>query len=324
MSMMQASAKRKLKTFARLGVLSASVAAVLSGCALFKAAQRPPESVTVAKTPERVARGEYLATTVMSCVGCHSPLSESHGLVPGKEWSGGRLFGKADGLPGNIYSTNLSSDPETGLGSWTDGEILRAMREGVSKDGTALFPLMPYPGYHQMSDEDAHSIVAYLRTLPALKASHPKRELDFPLSLIVNTIPKPLEKPVAPPAADPVSRGKYLATMASCTDCHTPMEKGQPVMEKYFSGGNKFTEHGHTVVVSNITQDKTTGIGAWTDAQIERAIRFGQRPDGRMLSPIMPWMAYNRMSNDDMKALIQYLRTVPAVSSEKPKTTAHS
>lgn len=324
MSNIQVSAKRKLSSLVGLGIVSATIGLTLSGCALFKAAQRPAEAVKVEATPARVARGAYLANTVMACVGCHSPITESHMPVAGKEWSGGRLFGKADGLPGNIYTTNLSSDPETGLGSWTDGEILRAMREGVSKDGGALFPLMPYPAYHQMSDDDAHAIVAYLRTLPPVKATHPKRELDFPLSIIVNTIPKPLDKPVASPAADPTSRGKYLVTMASCTDCHTPMDKGQPIKEKYLGGGTHFTANGHTVVVSNITQDKATGIGGWTDAQIERAIRFGQRPDGRMLNPIMPWAAYNRLSADDMKAIIQYLRTVPAVSSEKPKEEPHT
>lgn len=293
-----------------VAALALGFALAASGCALLKAASRPAPDLKVEITPERVKRGEYLANHVTACIHCHSPLTEQHLPKPGLEGAGGRLFGREDGLPGDIYSTNLTPDKETGLGNWTDGEVVRAVREGVSKDGHALFPLMPYPNYRELSDDDMQAVVAYLRTLKPVKSAPRKTELDFPLSIIVNTIPKPLEGPVAAAPKEGVPRGAHVLKMASCAECHTPMEKGKPLEGKYLAGGHAFKSDGHAIVMPNITQDKERGIGGWTDAQIEAAIRFGQRPDGKMLSPVMPWGAYNKMDKEDMKALVAYLRTV--------------
>lgn len=296
---------------------------LMAGCALFGAAKRAPQEVTVERTPQRVARGAYLVNSVNACMACHSPLeADTHLPVQGKVGAGGRLFGREDGLPGNIYSTNLTPDPETGLGAWTDGEVLRAMREGVSRDGHALFPLMPYPMYHRMSDEDAHAIVAYLRTLKPIENPVPKRELDFPLSLIVNTMPQPLTGPVPnPPSAkeNPVARGEYIVAMSSCIECHTPMGGAGPDMSRMLGGGHMFKSEGHAIRMPNITPDKETGIGGWTDAQIEAAIRYGQKPSGDRLSPVMPWMVYNGMSKEDMDSVVAYLRTVKPVKTEAAK-----
>lgn len=299
-------------------VVAVGFALAASGCALFKAASRPAPDLKVEATPERVKRGEYLVKHVNGCIGCHSPLTEAHLPKEGMVGAGGRLFGRADGLPGDIWSTNLTPDKETGLGDWTDGEIVRAVREGVSKDGHALFPLMPYPNYRDMSDEDVEAIVAYLRTMKPVKNVIKKTELDFPLSFIVNTIPKPLEGPVGPAPKEGVARGAHVAKMASCTECHTPRDdKGQPLPGKEMAGGHSFKDGGHEITMPNITPDKETGIGGWTDQQVEAAIRFGQRPDGKMLSPVMPWAYYNQMDKEDMKALVAYLRTVPPAKFEK-------
>ncbi|MOA39791.1 Fructose dehydrogenase cytochrome subunit precursor [compost metagenome] len=92
-------------------------------------------------------------------------------------------------------------------------------------------------------------------------------------------------------------------------------------MKRYMGGGFEFKADGHGIWMPNITQDKQTGIGNWSDPQIEAAIRYGQRPDGPHLSPVMPWSGYNGMSQDDMRALIAYMRTVPPVKSEAPKST---
>jgi mono/diheme cytochrome c family protein len=292
---------------------------VLGGCALMKAASRPAPDVKVAGTPEQVARGKYLANNLNACLSCHSPLTEVHLPQPGKEGSGGRLFGREDGLPGNIYSTNLTPDVETGIGGWTDGEVIRAIREGVSKDGHALFPLMPYPNYAKMSDEDVEAIVAYLRTLKPVKNKVGKTEIDFPLNIIVNTIPKPLAGPVGPAPKDGVARGEHVLNMASCAECHTPREKGKPVEGMFLAGGHEFKDGDHTFKMPNLTSDKETGLGGWTDAQIERAVRFGERPDGKRLSPVMPWAAYSGMAKEDMKALVAYLRTVPPVKTGAEK-----
>lgn len=290
--------------------------ALLGGCAMFKATQRPPADVKVELTPERVKRGEYLANKVMNCMECHTGADAvTHAPIPEKFGMGGKYFGPEMGLPGKIYSTNLTSDPKTGLGNWTDGEILRAMREGVAKDGRALFPIMPYVNYRTMSDEDAYSIVAYLRTLEPKESQVPARTLDFPLNFIVNTIPKPLDGPVPPAPTDKVAYGQYLFTQASCTDCHTPSEKGQPIKEKFAAGGMEFKMGDHKLVAPNITPDLETGIGKWSDAQIKAALQTGVRPDGRALSPLMPWQYYNGLTDQDVDALVAYMRTIKPVSN---------
>jgi len=289
---------------------------LLGGCAMFKASQRPPADVMVERTPERVKRGEYLANRVMNCMECHTAADPvTHAPVAEKFGMGGKYFGPEMGLPGKIYSSNLTSAPKTGLGNWTDGEILRAMREGVAKDGRALFPLMPYMNYRSMSDEDAYSIIAYLRTLEPKENEVPGRSLDFPLNFIVNTIPKPLEGAVPPAPSDKVAYGQYLFNQASCTDCHTPSEKGQPIKEKFAAGGMEFKMGDHKLVAPNITPDAETGIGKWSDAQIKDALQTGRRPDGRALSPLMPWQYYNGLTDKDVDALVAYMRTITPVKN---------
>ena len=195
------------------------------------------------------------------------------------------LFGKEDGLPGEIYATNLTPDKATGLGSWTDGEILRAMREGVDKDGNALFPIMPYNNYRQLTEEDAQAIVAYLRTIPAIEHKVPERKLDFPLNVIVNLMPKPMDGPAPAAPQDQLARGKYLFTAASCADCHTPQTSKGPDLTRAGAGGMVFHAGPLSYPAPNITQDKDTGIGSWTDTQLQVALTQGLRPDGKGLRP---------------------------------------
>jgi mono/diheme cytochrome c family protein len=302
-----------------VGVAIAAIGASVAGCSLFQAAKRPAAEMTVASTPERVARGSYLVNHVTACFACHSTLdAESHMPLAGLKGAGGRAFSHSEGLPGSIVATNLTPDARTGLGTWTDGEVIRAVREGVSKDGHALFPIMPYPGYRAMSDDDAYAIVAYLRTLAPVAHETAARTLDFPLNLIVNTIPKPLDGPVAPAPsakADKLAHGRYVMQLASCAECHTPRAGGGPDKSKLLGGGYPFPEGEHVFWMPNLTPDAETGLGKWTDAQIEAAVRYGSRPDGGRLSPVMPWPYYNGMSREDMDSLIAYLRTVPAVTS---------
>jgi mono/diheme cytochrome c family protein len=290
---------------------------LLGGCAMFQASQRPPSDVRVERTPERIARGEYLANRVMNCMECHTGADPvTHAPKPELFGMGGKYFGPEMGLPGKLYSTNLTADAKTGLGSWSDGEILRAMREGVSKDGRALFPLMPYMSYRTMSDEDAYSIVAYLRTLEPKENQVPSRSLDFPVSVLVNTMPKPLEGPVPPAPAETVAYGQYLFTQASCSDCHTPTDKGQPLMDKFAAGGMEFKMGDHTLKAPNITPDPETGIGKWSASDLKKALQTGVRPDGKTLSPIMPWQYYNGLTDKDLDAMVAYMQTLKPVRNE--------
>ncbi len=300
-------------------------ATLLSGCAVMRADQRPAPEVNVSKTPEMVARGEYLFKHVGDCIGCHTPYNpKTFAFDFSRFGAGGNLMGPEFGAPAKVYTSNLTSDPRTGLGSWTDGEILRAFREGVSRDGRPLMPMMPYSNYHEMSDDDAHALVAYLRTLKPVEHRVPANEIGFPLNLLANTFPKRLDGPVPPPANDPVSRGKYLVTMAGCADCHSPMGPAGPDKSKAFAGGSFFKgeglgPEGKGIMIPNITPDPETGIGSWTDAQIAAAIRFGQRPDGKTLRPPMLWQNYNGINDQDVQAMVAYLRTVPALKSPVEK-----
>jgi mono/diheme cytochrome c family protein len=294
--------------------------ALLAGCAGLLLKKAPPADIQIERTPERVARGEYLVTKVAACFDCHTP-SKGGVHVPDltQKGAGGVLFGKEDGLPGEIYASNLTPDKATGLGTWTDGEILRAMREGVDKEGNALFPIMPYNNYRQLTEDDAQAIVAYLRTIPAIEHKVPERKLDFPLNIIVNLMPKPMDGPAPAEPKGLEARGKYLFTAASCADCHTPQGSKGPDLTKANAGGMVFHAGPISYPAPNITQDKETGIGTWTDTQLEVALTQGLRPDGKGLRPPMPWFAYQGMSKDDVKALVTYVKTLPAIKNDVGK-----
>ena len=208
------------------------------------------------------------------------------------------------------------------LNTWTDGEVLRAMTSGVSKDGSPLFPLMPYDAYRQMSREDAESIIAFIRTLPAVARDVPRSQLNFPFNLLVRTMPSPApalpEK--TPDSTDRLAYGKYLTTIASCVSCHTRMERGQPVPGMAFAGGLKFTtRHGDVQYSANITPDPETGIGKWTMEQFVARFKVVAEADEASLAlngrknTEMPWRDYGGMKQDDLEAIYTYLRTVPAV-----------
>lgn len=280
------------------------------------------ETVTVPRTPERVARGRYLAQNVSGCVICHGERDftrHSAPLVTGTEGKGGQRFGFG-AEPFVLYAKNITP---AGVGEWTDGELIRAITTGVSRDGTALFPLMPYPRYARMSREDVEAIVAYLRTLPAVdNPPLSARQLDFPLPLIVRTIPAAASHRDVPPVADRVAYGEYLVNAAACTDCHTPMdEQGASIPGMDFAGGNPFTPNGVGLVRSaNITPDAGTGIGTWTEDQfVDRFRAFRDAPprvltgDERRQNTEMPWTAFAGMEDADLRAIYAYLRSLKPV-----------
>ncbi len=143
---------------------------------------RPAAQVTAPTSPEAIERGRYLAEAMTGCIACHSPIDESRPgdfPQPGFEYAG-RVWPVGSGFPGKIVAPNISPDPETGIGRWTDGEVVRAIREGVSRDGRPLFPLMNYPAYRDLTDEDVLAIVAYLRTRTPIRRDNGRTELDFP------------------------------------------------------------------------------------------------------------------------------------------------
>ena len=182
-------------------------------------------------TPQRLARGEYLVRGVLVCLGCHSEhnwKAPGAPILAGKE-GGGEIFPE-EGLPGTIVAPNITPDPETGAGKWTDDQLARAIREGIGHDGRALFPMMPYEHFRQLPDEDLASVVVYLRSLPPVRNPLPNTEIIFPVKYLIRNVPQPLTAPVvAPDLATPEHRGAYLVNLALCADCHTPSVRGTPI-----------------------------------------------------------------------------------------------
>ena len=284
---------------------------------------RMAQEVIAPQTADQIERGRYLVNHVALCVDCHSLRDEAQiggPVIPGKDFAGGMVYSpenakvNGNGLPGTMQPANLSAHAEDGLGAWTDGEILRALREGVNKKGKALFPIMPYQNYRSLSEKDALAIVAYLRTLPPRPGKAIEHDLDFPMNLIVNTIPQPLEGDVAEPATDAVSQGAYLAAVAGCEDCHSPAKRGEKIAGEEWSGGTVWQVGNFPMVVSsNITPDEETGIGKVTEIEFINMIRNGQARDGRGFNSFMPWAFYQGMSDGDLKSIYAFLRTLKPV-----------
>ena len=289
----------------------------------------PVSNIKVEITPERIARGEYLATNVAMCIDCHSQrdFSKFGGPVkPGTEGMGGEVFGKEMGLPGTIPVRNITP---AGIGDWTDGEIIRALTSGINKHGEALFPIMPYDGFAEMDEEDLYSIVAYLRTLKPIDNEVGERNLDFPVNYIVKTLPLNTYSPKqAPDKSNPKEYGKYLVKMASCHHCHTQTNEGEPVAGMEFAGGSEIHMPFGTIRSANLTPDVETGLGSWTKEQFIQ--RFKSMATDEMknipadpggFNTIMPWSMYGGMSEEDLGAIYEYLHSLKPVKNLVVKFT---
>lgn len=302
-------------------VIGVAVVGVVTKFYVLSPKLRPAANMTAPKDDATVKRGEYLARHVYACMGCHSQV---HDDLPGEplmddKLGVGRDFGDMPNFfPGHIRARNLTSDKSAGIGAWTDGEVVRAMREGVDKNGRPLFPIMPYPTYAKaMSDDEALAVVAYLRTLPASSNDPGAMDVDFPLRMFIRAVPKPLEQSAGAPPTRGIERGKWLLDACSCTECHTTKDKRfRPLPGMYLAGGSELPVRGKgSVYVANITSDKETGIGAWTDDEVLAAIKTGvgkTKPTRALYG--MPWPHYGGMTDDDLHDLVMALRQVPAVS----------
>ena len=281
-----------------------------------------PSNVKVEATPERLKRGEYLFTKLSDCDGCHSERDWSKFGAPAiaSRRGVGAVMPPELGLPGRVVAPNITPDAETGIGSWTDGEKIRAIREGVSKDGRALFPMMPFTYYRSMSDEDVYSLVAYLNSLPPVKNQLPKSDLDFPVGLMIKGVPKPAGSVPQPDRSDKLKYGEYLVTMAGCRDCHTSMERGQPNLDKAFAGGREFQIGKLVTYTANITPDETTGIGKWDEQRfVDKFHGYanfyanGSPAANQTNFTLMPWPSMSQIDEADLRAIYAYLRTVKSV-----------
>jgi mono/diheme cytochrome c family protein len=320
--------RRRIRWLRVLGFVFLGVVLVLAGgltaLALMKPKQRPPVTEKVERTPARLERGRYLAETLVGCVHCHSGHRDDlYGwpVDPPTLGQGGLPFDRSLGIPGRVCAQNITQDMETGIGGWTDGEIMRAVREGVARDGHALFPMMPYESFHDMSDEDVRSLVVYLRTIKPVHKATPEVELDFPVNFLIKLTPRPVEGPIATPTlADGLAYGRYLTRLAGCADCHTPQEKGQPVASMEYAGGWSFPMPWGHVVSANITPDVETGIGRMTRDEFIGLFQSFAEIDPPAAPPhrntIMPWFPLSKLPPEDLGAIYDYLRTVKPIKNK--------
>jgi len=278
-----------------IGGLVAVVLVVVAGLYLnlvrLRTAQysNPVPNVTVARTPDQVARGQYMVTAYPGCAGCHS----SNPSAAPPVLDGGHIAG-IDAL-GNFNAPNLT--PAGPIKDWTDGEIIRAIREGIDRDGHPL-ALMPAPDYHHLSDDDVQAVVAYVRSMPAVQRDSPGVNFGFLGTVLTSTGRFPLSNQppagtvTAPPRGPTAAYGTYLVSISGCTTCHGPALDAQ-----------------------NIPQGPPPGpslriVKGWTDTQFISTLRTGIDPAQHRLNEAMPWRQFGQGTDDDLKAIYQYLTSL--------------
>ncbi len=267
-------------------------------------------------SPEKVEKGLRIASMV--CNHCHMG-NETRQLI-------GRRVEDIPSEFGVIYSANITQHPTAGIGSYTDGELARLIRSGVKKDGTYSPPYMPK--FPQLADEDLEALIAFLRSDHPLVQANETVQKPCEPSLLVKGLsrvafkPYPYpEKPIeVPDTADLVSFGKYVATgRLGCYECHSAdFKTNTPLTPEtspgYFGGGNKLLRmDGSVVLAPNITMHEEHGIGSWTEEEFAKAVKWGQNPRGGTYE--YPMAPYTAMTDQEVKAVYAYLKTVPVLDN---------
>jgi len=264
--------------------------------------------------PADIARGKYIFGATGGC-GCHTKPKDPVN-------SGSRRY---DGPFGTVYSSNITPDRETGVGAWTDEQLMAAIRLGRRPNGERLIPVHPYTVFNGMAEEDLRGLVAYLRTLPAVKRATPPKKISVPLfetvflpAWLAAFAPRETPPPTAP--ASGVARGEYLVrAVGHCGECHTPRTMTMASdNSRFLAGTAKGPEDSE---VPNITPDKDTGL-TWTVEQIADYLGTGNRPDGDVAGGLMGEMiqgtaaGFKDLTKADRLAVAQYLKTIPPVKNK--------
>lgn len=269
---------------------------------------RPLDGRVYEPTPERLERGRYLAEHVLQCFICHS---ERDALLPGAppveaRKGAGAVFSESEGRL--IVAPNITPDVETGAGGWTDDMLARAIREGIGHDGRALHPSMWYGSFAALSDEDLAAVVAYLRSIPAVRNTLPRTRLPDEERARIAGQPQPITAPVAGPApGDALARGKYLVNVADCGGCHTSWYSDR--MPGLFAGGNRIERRYGSAFSTNVTHH-ASGVGYPADVFVA-VMRSGKVGS---LSALMPWVAFKGMTDADLEAIHLALGTLQPVA----------
>jgi mono/diheme cytochrome c family protein len=296
----------------RGAVLTSSVATCVLALAIMAEAQVTPPS------PAEVARGRYMFGATGGC-GCHT-------VPKGQPNAGGRKY---EGAFGTVYSSNITPDRQTGIGSWTDEQIMTAIRLGRRPNGERLLPVHPFPVFNGMAEEDLRAIVAFLRTTkPVSRQNQPKKvvplfESVFLPAWLAAFAPRETPPPTAPTTG--VARGEYLVkAVGHCGECHTPRTMTMATDNSRFLAG---TPKGpEDQAMPNITPDRDTGIGKWSVEEIADYLGSGNKPDGDVAGGLMAEVidgtlaGYKDLNKTDLLAIAQYLKTIPPVRNKIGKS----
>jgi mono/diheme cytochrome c family protein len=271
---------------------------------------RPYPTITASADSSVIIRGKHLVFGAAHCADCHSKTNADSLLKLGQDvpLTGGMVFD----LPvGKIYAKNITPDKETGIGNYTDAEIARALRYGVHPDGRVVFDFMPF---HNMTDEDMTAVISFLRAQKPINNKVPDHDLNVLGKAVKAFMIKPVgpdgevAKQISPDSS--AAYGKYLANnVANCSGCHTVRDLSGTFTGEPFAGGNEI----EGFITPNITPDSTSRIFGWSQQNFIDRFRMGKL---QPKSP-MPWQSFGRMTDEELKAIYSYLRTVKPV-----KTTA--
>ena len=264
---------------------------------------------------DAVQRGKYVFNAA-GCAACHTDEPNK-----GPPLAGGRKLKTPFGV---FYSPNITPHPETGIGNWSDEDFVRALGQGVSPGGHNYFPVFPYPSYAAMTDRDMRDLKAYLFSLPAVERANTPHDVSPPFGWrFLMTFWKLLFFDTASFEADPTkdeawNRGAYLASaLGHCGECHSPRNALGALERDMAFAGNRVGPEGGSV--PNITPDKETGIGDWSEDDLDTLFSMGMLPDGDFVGSGMADVVFNgtsKLTPADRKALIHYLRTLPALHND--------
>jgi mono/diheme cytochrome c family protein len=289
------------------GWLSRTVTVALSLALLLLGAV----SVAAQPAPDPVMRGRYVFGAAGGC-GCHTVKGQPAN-------AGGRKY---EGPFGTVYATNITPDQQTGIGKWTDEQIITAIRLGRRPNGERLVPVHPYPVFNGMAEEDLKALVAFLRSVPAVNRTNQPKKITVPLfeSVFLPAWLAAFAARETPPPAAPSSgpaRGEYLVrAIGHCGECHTPRTVTMaPDTSRFLAGTPNGPEK---AVVPNITPDPQTGL-KWSEEEIADYLGSGNKPDGDVADGLMAEViqgtlaGYKDLTQEDRRAIAKYLKSVPAV-----------
>ncbi len=255
-------------------------------------------------------RGNYLLNGIVACGNCHTPKGPDGKAIPGQDLAGGTVI---EVPVFRAVAPNITPDRETGIGSWTDAQIITSIREGKRPDGSIIGPPMPIEMYRDLSDSDAKALVAALRAAKPVANKTEKSTYKIPLPPAYGP---PVGRVADVSPQDQVRYGGYLASIGHCLECHTPDDKGRLIMTKLGGGGRMLPSFPSGVVMSaNLTPGNPDGVAHWSSAQFKTTMRTGIRPDGRALVRTMAFDWYKSINDSDLNALLAYLRTLKPIKN---------